>query len=156
MTNLRDLLKNIYLFKTFTDQELATIAGLAKKKDVGSGARVFYENGAADAMYVIEYGTIQFLRKNSEGDLQQIRTLGRGAHFGELPLLDGEKRFLTAEATENSVLYEIPYDTLKAALAGDTKMAADFYRAIAHFLVVSLRTATRDLTVAREIQARHL
>lgn len=156
MSKLRDLLRNIYLFKTFTDEELDTIAGLAVKKDVGQGGRIFYENADADAMYVVEYGTIKFLKKDSEGEQQEIRVLGPGAHFGELPLLDGEKRSLTAEATENSVLYEIPFTKLKAALDADNKIAADFYREVAHFLVVNLRRSTQDLTVAREIQHRHL
>lgn len=156
MSNLRDLLRNIYLFKTFTDEEIDLIAGLAQKKEIAPGARVFNENSAAEAMYVIEYGTIKFLKKDSEGDQQQIRMLGPGAHFGELPLLDGEKRSLSAEAVEKSVLYEIPFDKLKAALEQDHKIAADFYREIAHFLVVNLRRSTQDLSVAREIQNRHL
>ena len=156
MSNLRELLQNIYLFKTFTEEELDTMAALAQKKEVSSGSRIFSENSEAEAMFVIEYGTVKFLKKDSEGDLQQIRMLGPGAHFGEMPLLDGEKRSLTAEATEKSILYEIPFDKIKTALEKDTKMAADFYREIAHFLVVNLRRSTQDLSVAREIRNHHL
>ncbi|MCB1326294.1 MAG: cyclic nucleotide-binding domain-containing protein [Spirochaetales bacterium] len=151
---LISLLKNIYLFKGLTDLELKKLERIVVKHEVRQGSTLFWQGDDAEGMFVIAYGTIQMLYKGEESDSEEFLSLGSGAHFGELPFLDGMKRQLTARPLENSVVYEIPFDRLRKLLEEDTKMAADFYQALAHFLSARLRQLSNEMIFLKE-QGQH-
>ncbi|MEQ9365179.1 MAG: cyclic nucleotide-binding domain-containing protein [Leptospirales bacterium] len=145
MSKIRDALKAIYLFQELTADEVDQIAAMVTETRYNSGQTVFYEGDAADAMYVIAYGTVEL----EEGG-EKLGVLGTGAHFGELPLLDGMNRQLTIRCQEASTIYTLPFDKLTVYLNSDNKVAADFYRALAHFLSTRLRKVDRELAVIKE------
>ncbi len=149
-----NLLKGMYLFKDLTPKELERLTKIARRKNLIGGDRVFYEGDDAEAMYIVEMGTLKLIKKGMD-DNQEVLRLGSGAHFGEMPFLDGMKRALTVEAVEKSSLIEIPYVELKKAMDEDPKIAAHVFKELAHFLAARLRRATVDLTEARERSIRH-
>ncbi len=149
MNKLHDLLKGIYLFKHFDNDELAKIAKIAKAVPHAPRSIIFYDGDPASVMYVVQFGTVRLLKKGAEED-QEIAKLGPGSHFGEMPYLDESMRAGTVEAIEQSTILEISYSDLKKTLDGDNKMAADFYREVAHFLAVRLRKLSADYSELRE------
>lgn len=153
MNKLGDLLKSIYLFSSFSKDEINKISKIAKNHDYSSGQRIFYENDLAESFFVIEMGTIQLTKKTKDGDQEELTRLGSGAHFGELPLLDNAKRALTATAVERCEIFEIPYDELKKLLEEDPVIAKDFYREIAHFLASRLRQLTENLITVKSLKS---
>ncbi|MCB1172292.1 MAG: cyclic nucleotide-binding domain-containing protein [Leptospiraceae bacterium] len=152
MEKLRDLLKNIYLFQGFSDEDLALIARIARRHDFSAGQRVFYEGDEASSFFVVELGTIQMTKKNEEGDHEEIVVIGNGAHFGELPFLDEARRDLTAVARERCDLYEISYTELREVLHNNKSLAASFYESISHFLAARLRKVTASLISLKTIR----
>lgn len=148
MSKLPELLKNIYLFRELTPAEVEKLAALAEEKHYASGDSIFYEGDPADAMFVIGVGTVGLIAR-SEDD-EELGLLGSGAHFGELPFLDGMHRQLTVRCKEPSTIYRIPFDKLKVLLEADNGIAADFYKAIAHFLSARLRKTDSELVFIRE------
>ncbi len=154
MTDVKELLKNVYLFKKLSDEELDTIAGLCDKKTYSSGDTVFYENDEAKSLYIVQHCSMQVSKKAAEDD-QKINIIGPGMHFGELPFVAEAKRSARVEAAENSTLIEIPYEKLKQALDSDVKLASEVYYSISHFLAARLRKVTTDLSFAREKNLRH-
>jgi len=149
-----DLLKKIYLFQDFTQDELLKLSKIATIRIVNPGDTIFYEKAEATALFVIDYGSIKILKKAQDGN-EIVNTLGRGMHFGELPFLDGLGRSATAEALEKTELIEIPYKELNETLNGDSKMSTDFYISMSHFLAAKLRKVTTDLSFAREHNLKH-
>lgn len=145
MLKIRDALKNIYLFQELTEDEVSRIAGMVEEVTFNPGQTVFYEGDEAAAMYVLAYGTVEL-----EESGEKMGQLSTGAHFGEQPFLDGMKRQLTVRCQERCTVYTLPFDKLKAYLDSDTKVAADFYRALAHFLSTRLRKVDRELAVIKE------
>lgn len=145
MSKIRDALKTIYLFQELTEDEVDHIAAMVVEAQFNAGQTVFYEGDAADSMYVIAYGSVEL-----EEDGEKLGILGTGAHFGELPLLDGMNRQLTVRCQERCTIYTLPFDKLNEYLNSDTKVAADFYRALAHFLSTRLRKVDRELAVIKE------
>ena len=145
MSKIREALKGIYLFQELTEDEVAHIAGLVEETNYNGGQTVFYEGDEAEAMYVIAYGSVEL-----EESGEKMGILGSGAHFGEQPFLDGMKRQLTVRCQEHCTVYKLPFDKLRAYLDSDTKVASDFYRALAHFLSTRLRKVDRELAVIKE------
>ena len=68
---------------------------------------MFDEGVVGDSMYVIESGSVEVLRKNPQGEYQQIAVLGDKKFFGEMSLIDKEYRSATVRAKESARLLQL-------------------------------------------------
>lgn len=150
-----DTLKNIYLFKEMTNDELKKVAKVCNRREVMAGQDVFITGQAAESFFVIQQGTVKIFKTTSKGDDVQLTTLATGGHFGEMPYLSGDARSATAQATETTYLIEIPFQSLKNLLAEDVHVSDKFHRALARFLAQRLKNTTGDLSQARETLLKH-
>ncbi len=144
----KGLLKNIYLFEHFSDDELTQIEGVVNKRNMEAGQTVFSQGQAAESLFVIAYGSIRLTQESQSGDTV-IRPLATGSHFGEMAMLDERPRSASATAMEHSELLEIPYTGLLALFAAQPAIGLKFYRALAHYLSGRLRDTTEQLGFAR-------
>jgi CRP/FNR family transcriptional regulator, cyclic AMP receptor protein len=150
-----DLLKNIYLFREMSTDELRKIVELASLDTFQRGDEVFTQGDSAKALYVIKFGSVRIYQKGSAGDKIEVAILGTGSHFGEMAFIDGEKRSATAEIMEKSEIFRIDYEKLSGFLKSAPGTAVTFYRALTHFLCGRLRVTTTDLSFSREMNLRH-
>lgn len=95
-------LRNIHIFHSLSDQELAKIAKQFTLKEYSEGKKIFEENNPSDYFYVIVSGTIELSRQEDS-----IGTLGRNATFGEEELIENENRQATATSLEDSALLRL-------------------------------------------------
>lgn len=149
------LLKNIYLFKEFSDEELKSVETLCSTDSLAVGEEVFSEKDEASAFYIIKMGSIKISHKNSKGDEMDVATLGSGSHFGEMAFIDGERRSATAVVVERTEILRADFRKLRELLDGNPKLATKFYRSVSHFLCGRLRQTTTDLAFSREKNLRH-
>jgi CRP/FNR family transcriptional regulator, cyclic AMP receptor protein len=140
-----DSLRNIYLFKELTNDELAKVGRICEGREVMAGQDVFINGQAAESFFVIQQGTVKIKKSTSKGDDLQLTSLSTGSHFGEMPYLTGESRTATAQATETTSLIEIPYKNLKSVLTEQLVISEKFHRALARFLAQRLKNTTGDL-----------
>jgi CRP-like cAMP-binding protein len=89
-----ELLRNVWLFSSCTDDELSRIAGLAQPREVPSGTELFAEGDPGQDFYVIVDGTAEA----RTGD-DKLGDLAAGSFFGEMALIDGGERTATVVAT---------------------------------------------------------
>ncbi|MCC6277163.1 MAG: cyclic nucleotide-binding domain-containing protein [Oligoflexia bacterium] len=152
----QEILKNIYLFKEFTLSELEPIQELCKLVTLAKGETLFFQGDLAKSLYIIKFGSVHITQKSQKGqDAVEVSMIATGSHFGEMPLLDGEKRSATVQAAEKCELIEIGYDHLKKYLESSPTTSAKFYRNLATFLAGRLRITTLDLSFAREKNLHH-
>ena len=144
----RSLLRNVYLFGDFSDAELGQIEQIAQPQSHAGNVELFREGQAADSLLIIKYGSVQ-IAQAGDNNTVMLATLGTGAHFGEMSLLDAEPRSATARTLEDSELVVIGYDRLRALLDAQPVIAAKFYRALAMYLGGRLRATSSDLNFAR-------
>ena len=105
--------------------------------------RVFHEGDPGDACYIVSQGSCRVTRQHSDGRVITLATLGPGAIFGELAMLDGERRSASVEAAENTELLALPATDMRSLIRAHPEMAEK--------LVVAL---TRRLREANERIAR--
>lgn len=122
---------------------------------LNTGDEIFSEKDEASAFYVIKMGSVKISHRNSNGDEMEIATLGSGSHFGEMAFIDGERRSATAVALEKTEIMRADFRKLREIMDGNPKLAAKFFRSLAHFLSGRLRQTTNDLAFAREKNMRH-
>ena len=155
MSNQRLLLENFYLFKDWSPSDLEKVSHLAKAETYLPGDEVFGEGDAAVYLYIVKYGSVRLGQKSKSDNLVDVTVLGTGAHFGEMPYLDGEARSGTVIAIERTEIISVAYADLRAFLDLHSDAAIKFYRALATFLCGRLRVTTMDLDFSREKNLRH-
>ncbi len=136
------LLNRIYLFEDATDADIASLIGIATPTKYRQGEFVFNEGDEADAIFVVEMGTIDMVPTGKE---MAIVTIGSGQAFGEVAFFRRGKRPGSARAREASTVLRIPFDPLEKLLVERPAFALSFYRNACGFLAKHLRTMIKDV-----------
>ena len=95
-------LKRIPIFEDVPDEELRVITTFATSEEVPEGSVIVKEGDFANHFMAIEDGTAKVTR-----DGEEVGQLGPGDIFGEMGLLEKEKRSATIEATSRVKLIKI-------------------------------------------------
>ncbi len=151
----KNLLQNIYLFKSLTPAELEVVGEVTTVETFNPTDEIFNQGDKSMALYVIKYGSVKISQRSSSGDSIEVATLGTGSHFGEMGFVDGEPRSASAIAIERSDIIVFSYDRLRSLLDKNPIIAMKVYRELAHFLCGRLRITTNDLSFAREKNLSH-
>ncbi len=147
---MKSLLKKIYLFSDFSDQEISDLAQIVKEKDYISGQELFFSGEKANAMYLISSGTVKIIKSTDEADEIVLSTVAGGEHFGEMSFLTGEPRSATARIVESSHVLEIFYNDLAGLMKANINMSEKFHKSMARFLAKRLVSTTLELKNAIE------
>jgi len=94
------LLRNVGLFSACSDKELGSIAKLMTEVPVSAGSAIVREGAAGREFFVIAEGTA----KVTAGGRKRA-TLGPGAFFGEMSLIDHGPRTATVTAETPMKVY---------------------------------------------------
>lgn len=116
------------LFSTLTPAELQAIRASSVEGQHPANHQIFKEGDPGDGVYIIGEGQVQISAVVGEGDRRVLGRLGAGDFFGEMAVLDDEPRSATATTEENTVLYFIPKDSLRAMLETSPRLAVRLVR----------------------------
>src|SRR3954447_15745250 len=97
-------LKRIPIFADVPDEDLTVITTFAGTDEVPEGKTIVKQGDYANAFMAIEEGTAKVTR-----DGEQVGELGPGDIFGEIGLIEKEKRTATVEATSRVRLIKIEH-----------------------------------------------
>jgi CRP/FNR family cyclic AMP-dependent transcriptional regulator len=112
-----ELLKSVTLFADLEEGELERFSHVAVPRTFPAGTRVFHEGDDSDACYIVKEGSFRVTREHSDGRAITLATLGPGEIFGELAMLDGDKRSASAEALTEGELLALPANDVRSLLA---------------------------------------
>ena len=135
------LLKRIYLFADGTNDDLSRLSAIAEEKKFRQGELVFNEGDEADAVYIVDMGTVDMVPSGKE---MAVVTIGSGQALGEVAFFRRGQRRGSARAKEASNVLRIPFDRLEKLLADRPAFAMTFYRNACTFLAKHLRTLISD------------
>jgi CRP/FNR family transcriptional regulator, cyclic AMP receptor protein len=116
-------LKRIPIFEDVPDEDLTVVTTFATQEEVPEGKAIVREGDYANAFMAIEEGTAKVTR-----DGQQVGELGPGDIFGEIGLIEKERRTATVEATSRVRLIKIEHWELQRM----KKKLPDVYQKIAN------------------------
>jgi CRP/FNR family transcriptional regulator, cyclic AMP receptor protein len=118
-----ELLKSVPLFTDLEDDELERFSHVAVPRSFPAATRVFHEGDNSDACYIVKSGNFRVTREHSDGRAITLATLGPGEIFGELAMLDGDRRSASAEAITDGELLALPAGDVRALLARHPEIA---------------------------------
>ena len=118
------LLSRSGLFASVSEGALEQLASQATREDVPNGTVVVEQGEAADAFFVAESGDFTVTARGDDGVEVDLPTMGPGAGFGEIGLIEGIPRTATVRAVGDAQVLRIPGDAFVAALTQEAPTAA--------------------------------
>ena len=138
----RELLKKFHLFTGVTSKDLDALETIVERKGYMGGDLVYSEGEVADALFLIEMGTVDIVPKGKE---VVFATIGSGQGFGELAFFERGTRPASACTRERSYLLRIPFDRFSKVLAERPELAVHIYRNACAFFAKHFRAIALDL-----------
>jgi len=132
-----EFLKSISLCESMNDAEIANIGEHCQLKKFTKRNIVFMEQDPGNMFYIILNGKIKITKLNNEGNEVILSILGTGDFFGEMSLLDHNKRNANAIALEDIELLTIARNEFLEVLHKNTTFTFNLLKTFA----IRLRSA---------------
>lgn len=134
-------LRNFGLFGAMPEPVLQHMSEHLALCDAGPGTYLFREDEQADCMYFVLQGDVEVLKKSKSGAETRVAVLGPGDWFGEMAVIDVQRRSAAVMVVSPSRLIKITTADLDALYRFDVKAYAIFVLNIARELSRRLRVA---------------
>lgn len=106
-----------------TKFERAMVTRPAKKGDI-----IFLQEDEAKFFYIVKSGWVKLFRETLDGEEAIVDIITTTHVFGNHALFDNFKYSYSAEIVENSILMQIPLQTLMDCVTNDQKLALNLMR----------------------------
>jgi uncharacterized membrane protein len=145
-------LRLVPLFESLDDEAAGELCHLLQSIDCKAGAFLFRAGDKGDAMYIIERGKVRICVRATDGREMTLTELGHGDFFGEMALLDVQRRrsadALVAEDARFAVLSR---DHFLSFMRSNPNVALEMLTALANRLrhtdELLRHSATRNVNV---------
>jgi len=107
----QELLSNIPLFESLTDDDVDALAKRLETVDYSEGDVIFCQGDEGSSLFIVEDGAVEISYGEGKSKFS-LATLFPGKYFGELSLFDGAPRSATATAVKRSRLIRLDRDEL--------------------------------------------
>ena len=145
LDEIRDMLLNSPLLSSFRPAEILSAARYFSLNHVAQDDVVFNEGDMGTFMCLIIEGNISVQKSNLEGDNIKLANLPKGRTFGEMAVLDGERRSATCIAATDCLLLTLSKESLDKMIEEMPAIAAKLIRVVAIALSRRLRMADGKL-----------
>ena len=146
-----DTLRQVPLFESLDDKAAKELSELLETLDCKAETFLFRTGDAGDAMYLIEHGKVRICVQTIDGREVTLTELGRGDFFGEMALLDGQRRSADAVVAEDARLALLSREHFLSFMRSSPDVALEMLTALANRLrhtdELLRHSATRNVNV---------
>ena len=151
-----DTLRQVPLFESLDDEAAKELCELLEGLDCKAETFLVRAGDAGDAMYLIERGKVRICVRATDGHEVTLTELGRGDFFGEMALLDGQRRSADAVVAEDARLAVLSREHFLSFMRSSPDVALEMLTALANRLrrtdELLQHTATRNVNVEEAAQ----
>ncbi|MCW8818518.1 MAG: cyclic nucleotide-binding domain-containing protein [Ignavibacteriaceae bacterium] len=142
--DLVKVLRTVPLFKSLTKRDIHNFLSIIHHRNYLAGEYIFYQGDPGIGLYIVREGEVEIVRENDKGDKLTLAVIQKGDFFGELALVDGEKRSASAIAKSDTRLSVIFKPDLDEFIEKYPKKGIQILKGIAEITTVRLRTLNED------------
>jgi CRP/FNR family transcriptional regulator, cyclic AMP receptor protein len=129
-----DTLRHVPLFESLDDETARKLCQLLESIDCKAETSLFRAGDEGDAMYLIERGKVRICVQATDGRDMTLTELGRGDFFGEMALLDGQRRSANAIVAEDARLAVLSREHFLSFVRSSPDVALELLTAFANRL----------------------
>ena len=147
-----DLVKSleaIPLFDSLSRRDLNNLVNIFHDRNYLAGELVFCQGDPGIGLYLIRDGEVAIIRENDSAEKIELAIFNKGDFFGELAMVDGEKRSASAIAKSDSRLAVVFKPDLDDFIVKYPKKGIQILNGIAHIIAVRLRTLNEEYFALR-------
>lgn len=137
-------LQAIPLFKSLTKKDISNLMSIIHKRNYLAGEIIFYQGDPGIGLYIIREGEVVISRESEEGDKVVLAVFQKGDFFGELALIDNDKRSASAIAHTDTKLSVIFKPDLDEFIEKYPKKGIKILEGIAEITAMRLRKLNED------------
>ena len=115
-------------FPAFSSDVLGELAEFGEHREMAAGDTLYRAGEARWDFYVLIEGEVEVVRDDETQRL--VVVYGPGQFVGELGLLTGQRTYLTARVTRNSLVLVIPHDSFRRLMATKPTISDTIFRAL--------------------------
>ncbi len=138
------------IFSKLTEEEIVKIVAISENVRFSPGNVIFKQDNEGDSIYIIKQGLVSLVKVNDLGEDTEFTDVGEGAFLGELSILDGGPRVLTAVAISDVECFKIPKLKLRLLLKYEPKILLKFYLTIIKDMNQRLRRVNEEYVKIKE------
>ncbi|MCZ6671942.1 MAG: cyclic nucleotide-binding domain-containing protein [Verrucomicrobia bacterium] len=113
-----EILKMVSLFQGLTDEQIADLSSVFRRKIYPMGSFIITEGSGGDFLFVLSRGAAKVTRESEEGREVIFAFLKKGDVFGELSILDGRERSANIVTLEETEVYILDRNEFVKFMAG--------------------------------------
>jgi CRP/FNR family transcriptional regulator, cyclic AMP receptor protein len=151
-----ETLRHVPLFESLDDEVARKLCQLLESADCKAKTFLFRAGDEGDAMYLIERGKVRICVRATDGREMTLTELGRGDFFGEMALLDGQRRSADAIVAEDARLAVLSREHFLSFMLSSPDVALEMLTALANRLrhtdELLRHSATRNVNVEEAAQ----
>ncbi len=138
-------LKDFSIAGGLTPEEHAAFAALTLRRELPAGTMIFREGDGGNTLYMLAKGTVTIRLVSGRRSSIRLATLIPGVVFGEMAMLEGERRSADAIADNAVVIHEMSKSDFENVLASNPALAAKLVANIAREIAARLRVTNNEL-----------
>jgi CRP/FNR family cyclic AMP-dependent transcriptional regulator len=142
--DLQKSLLSIPIFSRLRRRELTMLMNIIHNRNYVSGEYIFYQGDPGLGLYLIRDGEVIIQRKKEEEEIISLASFTKGDFFGELALIDGEKRSASAISNSDTRLAVIFKPDLDEFIENYPKSGIKILRGISEIIATRLRKLNED------------
>ena len=136
----REFLQRVSLFKGISRREFGTLFRSLIVRHYPTGDMLCREGDIGRALFLIESGEVEVVRKTHDGILRRVSVLKGGDYFGEMSLIDEQPRTASVVALEPVCVYLLYRTEIEKLTREAPHIAAAIMTHLATLLAVRLRS----------------
>lgn len=139
--------RDMALLAGLDEHEIITLCSMLQRQELAHGDVVFREGDAGDRIYLIARGSVSIkLQLTDQNRARRLATFVPGVFFGEMAMLEGERRSADAFAKgESVVLYTLGAEEVARIVREYPQLGVKLYRNLGRELATRLRVTSGAL-----------
>jgi CRP/FNR family cyclic AMP-dependent transcriptional regulator len=132
-------------FADFTHPNIERLTAFMHVYRANSGEPIIREGDVDDYMLLIIQGRVDIVKTDSHGNMQPMTSVGAGATLGEMSMIDGEPRFATCVAVEETTFAVLSRDSMVQIILEEPSLGAKILIKLVTLLSQRLRHTSSNL-----------
>lgn len=143
-SDLQEILQAIPFFSKLSKRDLSVLLKIIHDRNYLSGEYIFHQGDPGIGMYIIRDGAVRIERKLDNSETVSLAKFKSGDFFGELALMDEERRSASAIADSDVKLAVIFKPDLDEYINHFPKKGIKILNGISHVVTVRLRQLNEE------------